>query len=81
VVVGLGFIWISQTTSYIGWILGFGVLAGTGIAFGYSSATPAALKWYPPTKTGKIVGMVVSGFGLASVYIAPLAKHLLNQWG
>jgi len=55
--------------------------AGTGIAFGYSSATPAALKWYPPTKTGKIAGIVVSGFGLASVYIAPLAKYLLNQWG
>jgi hypothetical protein len=31
--------------------------------------------------TGKIAGIVVSGFGLASVYIAPLAKHLLNQWG
>lgn len=79
--VGLGFIWISQTTSYIGWIFGFGVLAGTGIAFGYSSATPPALKWYPPMKTGRIAGIVVSGFGLASVYIAPLAKYLLGLWG
>lgn len=42
--VSLGFVWISQTTSYISWVLGFGVLAGTGIAFGYSAATPAALK-------------------------------------
>jgi nitrate/nitrite transporter NarK len=79
--VGLGFIWISQSTAYISWIIGFGFLVGTGIAFGYSSATPAALKWYPATMTGKIAGIVVAGFGLAAVYIAPLAKYLLSTYG
>ena len=79
--VGLGFIWISQTSAYASWILGFGVLVGAGIAFGYSSATPPAIKWFPPTQTGKIAGIVVAGFGLASVYIAPLAKYLLGTWG
>ncbi len=81
ILVGIGFIWVSQTTSYAAWIIGFGILAGTGIGFGYSSATPPALKWFPPAKTGLIAGLVVSGFGLASVYIAPLAKFLLNTWG
>lgn len=79
--VGIGFIWISTTTSYVAWILGFGVLAGTGIGFGYSAATPPALKWFPPSKTGLIAGLVVSGFGLASVYIAPLSQFLLGSWG
>jgi len=79
--VGVGFIWISQTTAYLAWVLGFGVLVGTGIAFGYSSATPPALKWFPPSQTGRIAGIVVAGFGLASVYIAPLAKYLLGTWG
>ncbi|MBU0729159.1 MAG: OFA family MFS transporter [Proteobacteria bacterium] len=79
--VGAGFVWISQTTSYIHWVMAFGILVGAGIAFGYSSATPAALKWFPPNKTGIIAGIVVSGFGLASVYIAPLAKYLLLNWG
>jgi len=81
ILVGLGFIWISQSTAYVSWVLGFGVLVGTGIAFGYSSATPAALKWFPPNKAGWITGIVVSGFGLASVYIAPLAQYLLSVWG
>jgi nitrate/nitrite transporter NarK len=81
VLVGAGFILISTTNAYAGWIVGFGLLVGTGIAFGYSSATPPALKWYPPTQTGKIAGIVVSGFGLASVYIAPLAQYLLGTWG
>jgi OFA family oxalate/formate antiporter-like MFS transporter len=79
--VGAGFIWISQTTSYWAWIVGFGVLAGMGIGFGYSSATPPALKWFPPAKTGLIAGIVVAGFGLASVYIAPLAQYLLGAYG
>lgn len=81
ILVGLGFIWISQTSAYTSWVLGFGVMVGAGIAFGYSSATPPAIKWFPPTQTGKIAGIVVAGFGLASVYIAPLAKYLLGTLG
>ena len=81
ILVGIGFIWISQTTSYVAWVIGFGVLAGTGIGFGYSAATPPALKWFPPAKTGLIAGLVVAGFGLASVYIAPLSEYLLKIWG
>jgi MFS transporter, OFA family, oxalate/formate antiporter len=81
ILVGIGLIWISTTTSYITWLLGFGVLAGIGIGFGYSAATPPALKWFPPKKTGLIAGLVVSGFGLASVYIAPVSKYLLGAYG
>lgn len=76
-----GLLWVSTTTSYTVWVLGFGVLAGAGIGFGYSSATPPALKWFPPAKTGLIAGLVVSGFGLASVYIAPLSDYLLTHYG
>ncbi len=79
--VGIGLILISTTTSYLIWLLGFGVLAGIGIGFGYSAATPPALKWFPPKKTGLIAGLVVSGFGLASVYIAPLSNFLLGTYG
>jgi len=79
--VGAGFIIASQTTSYWLWILGFGVIAGAGMGFGYSAATPPALKWFPPAKTGLIAGIVVSGFGLAPVYIAPLTMFLLGSVG
>jgi OFA family oxalate/formate antiporter-like MFS transporter len=79
--VSAGLLWVSTTTSYTVWVLGFGVLAGAGIGFGYSSATPPALKWFPPARTGLIAGLVVAGFGLASVYIAPLSKYLLGNYG
>lgn len=81
ILVGIGFIVASMTTSLIGFVIGFGVLAGAGIGFGYASATPPAVKWFPAAKTGMIAGMVVSGFGLASVYAAPLAKWLTMQYG
>ncbi|MCF7955027.1 MAG: OFA family MFS transporter [Phycisphaerae bacterium] len=80
ILVGVGFIIASFTTSLFGFILAFGVLAGAGIGFGYASATPPAVKWFPPAKTGMIAGIVVSGFGLASVYAAPLAKWLMNNY-
>jgi MFS transporter, OFA family, oxalate/formate antiporter len=79
--VGSGFILVSFTTSYVLWVLGFGLLAGIGIGFGYSAATPAALKWFPASKTGLIAGIVVSGFGLAPVYIAPLSTYFVNNFG
>ncbi|MBN1457504.1 MAG: OFA family MFS transporter [Sedimentisphaerales bacterium] len=77
ILVGIGFIVASITTSLAGFILAFGVLAGAGIGFGYASATPPAVKWFDKAKTGLIAGIVVSGFGLASVYAAPLAKWLM----
>ena len=79
--VGAGFVLCSTTNSYGVWLLGFGVLAGIGIGFGYSSATPPALKWFPPAKTGMIAGMVVAGFGLAPVYLAPTSNYLLGHFG
>lgn len=81
ILVGLGLLLISQSTSYTIWILGFGVLTGAGIGFGYASATPPALKWFPGARTGLIAGLVVAGFGLAPVYIAPLAAYLVDLWG
>jgi MFS transporter, OFA family, oxalate/formate antiporter len=81
VLVGIGFILASLSNNYYVWIVGFGLLGGTGIGFGYSAATPAALKWFSSRKTGLIAGIVVSGFGLAPVYIAPLASLLLNSYG
>lgn len=60
-------------------VLGFGVLGGAGIGLGYASATPAAVKWFPPSKKGLITGIVVAGFGLASVYVSPMTTWLLGE--
>lgn len=83
VLTGVGLIITSFGTpsSILPALVGFGVFAGMGIGLGYASATPAAVKWFPPEKKGLITGLVVAGFGLAPVYIAPLSKYLLATYG
>ncbi|RPI97245.1 MAG: MFS transporter [Candidatus Aminicenantes bacterium] len=83
VLCGLGLVVSSLGAADRSWplIVGFGVLAGTGIGLGYAAATPAAVKWFGPEKKGRITGIVVAGFGLAPVYIAPLSKSLLASMG
>lgn len=76
VLTGIGCIIASYAVTVSWFVIGFGIFAGAGIGLGYASATPPAVKWFPARKTGLIAGLVVAGFGLASVYISPIANHL-----
>lgn len=67
--------------SYTGLILGFGIMGGIGMGIGYAAPTPAALKWFGPHRRGLIAGLVVGGYGGAALYIAPLAKWLIANYG
>jgi OFA family oxalate/formate antiporter-like MFS transporter len=78
---GIGLIIASFSQSVSVMILAFGIFAGTGFGLGYAAATPPALKWFHPSKKGLITGIVVSGFGLAAVYISPLTTWLLTDFG
>lgn len=78
---GGGLILSSFTDSLFLLTLTFGLIAGIGIGLGYSATTPAAVKWFPPEKKGLISGIVVAGFGLASLYIAPLTNTLIIKFG
>ncbi len=72
--VALGCIIAGLMKSYLGLMIGFGVLGGIGMGIGYAAPTPAALKWFGPHKRGVISGIVVAGYGAAAIYIAPLAS-------
>ncbi len=78
---GVGLILSSFIQSVPLLIITFGVLAGGGIGFAYASVTPPALKWFHSSKKGMVTGIVVSGMGLASLYIAPLTTMLLENYG
>ncbi len=78
---GIGLIGSSFFLNVLGLTIFFGVVFGTAMGLGYSSTTPPALKWFGPDKRGLIAGIVVSGFGIASVYSAPLANYLLEAVG
>ncbi len=78
---GAGFMLASLTKTPAGYIMGYGVVAGAGMGIGYAATLPAAIKWFPPQRTGLIAGIVVSGFGFASVYAAPVTEQLIHALG
>lgn len=79
IILGAGLIASSLARTPQIMLLTFGVIGGIGIGLGYSATTPPAIKWFPPARKGLITGIVVSGVGLAAVYIAPLTQFLLEH--
>jgi OFA family oxalate/formate antiporter-like MFS transporter len=77
----LGCIIAGVMKSYTGLIIGFGILGGIGMGIGYAAPTPAALKWFGSHRRGLIAGLVVGGYGGAALYISPLAKYLIDNYG
>lgn len=79
ILVGAGMV-LSSTSTSVGIItIGFGILVGAGIGLGYAAPTPAAVRWFKPHMKGTIAGLVVFGFGGASIYVAPLTNYLLKN--
>lgn len=81
VLAGIGLVFSGYVLTLPALIIGFGLIFGIAMGMGYSAPTPAAIKWYHPSKKGIISGIVVSGFGLAPVYVAPLTTYLLDNFG
>jgi OFA family oxalate/formate antiporter-like MFS transporter len=77
----IGCIIAGMMKSYMGLIIGFGIFGGIGMGIGYAAPTPAALKWFGPHKRGMIAGLVVGGYGGAAIYISPLGKWLIGNYG
>ncbi len=79
--VAAGCVVAGLSKSYLGLILGFGVLGGIGMGIGYAAPTPAALRWFGTHRRGLVSGIVVAGYGAAALYIAPMAQYLIDNYG
>jgi OFA family oxalate/formate antiporter-like MFS transporter len=77
----LGLVGSSFMLSVTGLTIFFGIFFGAAMGLGYSSTTPPAVKWFGAGQRGLVTGLVVSGFGLASVYAAPLTNFLIRTRG
>ena len=75
---GLGLIASSLVKTPQLMLLTYGILGGAGIGLCYSATTPPSIKWFPAWRKGIITGIVVSGVGIAAVYVSPLTQYLLS---
>lgn len=80
-ITGVSFLLCAIHPTPLSLTLFFGVLFGTGAAFGYASVTPAAIKWFPPEKRGLITGIVVMSLGAGSLLWPPLLHLLIDTFG
>lgn len=56
-------------------------IAGIGAGICYATTMPTIIKWFPPEKKGLVTGIVVSGSGLAPIYVSLIANWLLENYG
>lgn len=81
ILTGTGFILSSIFTSVPGMCITFGMLTGSGIGIGYAAVTPSVVKWFDDGKKGLITGIVVSGFGISTIFMAPLTNWMIINFG
>jgi OFA family oxalate/formate antiporter-like MFS transporter len=81
IVFAVGLLCSSFATTPLQMFVAYGLVGGIGIGLCYSATTPPAVKWFPPSQKGLIMGIVVSGVGLAAVYASPLMNFLLGKFG
>lgn len=61
--------------SFLGLIVGIGILAGAGTGMGYVCPLTVSIKWFPNHK-GLITGITVAGFGMGAVVLSLGAQRL-----
>ncbi|WP_174727745.1 L-lactate MFS transporter [Mesobacillus harenae] len=72
--IGAGF--AVQNSSYLLFLLFYGVIGGLGLGFGYIAPVSTLVKWFPDRR-GLATGMAVMGFGAGSLITSPVAGQLM----
>jgi len=76
---GTGYIISSQSGgSFTLLFIGYGLVGGAGIGFGYVCPLATCVKWFPEHK-GLITGIVVAGFGSGAILFSSMAGGLLDR--
>lgn len=81
ILAAIGYFFSGVFMSVPGLTIFYGLIFGFAMGSGYAATTPAAVKWFNSKQRGVISGIVVSGFGLAPIYIAPVTNYLISSFG
>ncbi len=79
-VAGLGLLVVARASAIWQVYLGFGVCMGIGVGFSYVPAIGAVQRWFV-RRRGFASGVAVSGIGVGTLSLPPLAGILVEQFG
>ena len=79
VLLGIGLVAASQTSTLLQFQLTFGILVGFAVGSFYAPMTATATRWFTKNRS-LAVALVSSGIGLGTMTIGPLARTLINAY-
>lgn len=80
VLVGLGWILASFSTSPTTLAIYYGIIGGLGVGIAYNCPITTSARWFPD-KRGLAVGLTVLGFGFSAAVTGPIADYLTTNFG
>jgi MFS family permease len=80
IVVGIGWILGSLSSSMTMLAVTYGIIGGAGVGIAYNAPISVAARWFPDRR-GLAVGATVLGFGISPIVTAPLANYLIGLYG
>jgi len=77
---GVGYLLMSQITASWQLYLFWGVMVGMGLSIGFVPMASTAARWFTK-KRGLLVGIVVSGVSVGTMFGPPLSSYLILSYG
>ncbi len=80
VLTGGGYILVSFTQSYALLLIGYGVLAGSGVGMSYGAINSTLIRWFPD-RAGVVTGVLLMSFGLSTLTLGSAAVAIIEGSG
>ena len=80
ILIGLGWFLAGFATYFILFLIGYGVMIGVGVGMVYGIPIKGIQDRFP-MKKGLMTGIVLLGFGLSTLIVAPLSTYLIDTFG
>lgn len=81
ILTGIGYLWLSQTSTYLAFLLVYLFVVSLGSSTGFMQATTSALNTWFVRRRGVVMGINSAAFRLGGAITVPLLSVIVLRWG
>lgn len=81
IITGVGYIWLSQTSSYLAFVLVYLFVISLGSSTGFMQSTTSSLNTWFIRRRGFVMGVNSAAFRLGGAIMVPLLSIAVLRWG